>query len=89
MDVDMLVEIPAGSRNKYEMDHTTGRIRLDRTLATATAYPTDYGYIPDTVAEDGHPLNAMVLDVRCAITPAGRSPPPSVIGRSRCDFVDL
>ncbi len=63
----MLVEIPVGSRNKYEMDHTMGRIRLDRTLATATAtataYATDYGYIPDTVAEDGHPLNAMVLDV--------------------------
>lgn len=61
MDVDMIVEIPAGSRNKYEMDHTIGRIRLDRTLFTATAYPADYGYLPNTLAEDGDPLDAMVL----------------------------
>ncbi|GAA2580747.1 inorganic diphosphatase [Dactylosporangium fulvum] len=61
MDVDMIVEIPAGSRNKYEMDHEQGRIRLDRTLFTATAYPADYGYIPGTLAEDGDPIDAMVL----------------------------
>jgi inorganic pyrophosphatase len=61
MDVDMIVEIPAGSRNKYEMDHRAGRIRLDRTLFTATAYPADYGYIPDTLGEDGDPIDAMVL----------------------------
>jgi inorganic pyrophosphatase len=61
MQADMVVEIPAGSRNKYEMDHGRGRIRLDRTLFTATAYPADYGYIPDTLAEDGDPLDAMVL----------------------------
>ncbi|GAA2010235.1 inorganic diphosphatase [Nocardiopsis rhodophaea] len=56
----MVVEIPQGSRNKYEMDHERGRIRLDRTLFTATQYPADYGYIPDTLAEDGDPLDAMV-----------------------------
>ncbi|MEV8511656.1 inorganic diphosphatase [Dactylosporangium sp. NPDC051484] len=61
MNVDMVVEIPAGSRNKYEMDQEQGRIRLDRTLFTATAYPADYGYIPDTLAEDGDPIDAMVL----------------------------
>ncbi|GAB2751909.1 inorganic diphosphatase [Salinifilum aidingensis] len=61
MDLDMVVEIPEGSRNKYEMDHTLGRIRLDRTLFTATRYPADYGYFPGTVAEDGDPLDAMVL----------------------------
>lgn len=61
MDLDMVVEIPEGSRNKYEMDHTSGRIRLDRTLFTATQYPADYGYFPGTVAEDGDPLDAMVL----------------------------
>lgn len=61
MDVDMVVEIPAGSRNKYEMDHERGRIRLDRTLFTATAYPADYGYVLDTLAEDGDPIDAMVL----------------------------
>ncbi len=61
MDVDMVVEIPAGSRNKYEMDHRVGRIRLDRTLFTATAYPADYGYVAGTLAEDGDPLDALVL----------------------------
>jgi inorganic pyrophosphatase len=61
MEIDMIVEIPRGSRNKYEMDHRLGRIRLDRMLFTATRYPHDYGYIPDTCAEDGDPLDAMVL----------------------------
>ncbi|MDT4993340.1 MAG: inorganic pyrophosphatase, partial [Actinoplanes sp.] len=42
MDFDVLVEIPKGQRNKYEVDHKTGRIRLDRTLFTATQYPADY-----------------------------------------------
>ena len=57
----MIVEIPKGSRNKYEVDHDTGDIYLDRTLFTATRYPADYGFIPDTLAEDGDPLDAMVL----------------------------
>ncbi|MFA1551399.1 inorganic diphosphatase [Actinomadura chokoriensis] len=61
MEIEMVVEIPGGSRNKYEMDHGIGRIRLDRMLFTATRYPHDYGYIPDTCAEDGDPLDAMVL----------------------------
>jgi len=57
----MVVEIPAGSRNKYEMDHERGLIRLDRMLFTATRYPADYGYIDDTLAPDGEPLDALVL----------------------------
>jgi len=57
----MIVEIPKGSRNKYEVDHDTGDIYLDRTLFTATRYPADYGFIPDTLAEDGDPLDAMAL----------------------------
>ncbi|MFI0368975.1 inorganic diphosphatase [Actinomadura sp. 1N219] len=61
MDIEMVVEIPRGSRNKYEMDHRLGRIRLDRMLFTSTQYPADYGYIPDTLAEDGDPLDVMVL----------------------------
>jgi|SRR5579859_516537 len=61
MDVEVVVEIPQGSRNKYEMDHGTGRIRLDRMLFTATCYPLDYGFIPDTLAEDGDPLDALVM----------------------------
>ena len=57
----MVVEIPAGSRNKYEADHETGEIFLDRRLFTATRYPSDYGFFPDTLADDGDPLDALVL----------------------------
>lgn len=61
MLVDMVVEIPKGSRNKYEMDHDTGRIYLDRMLFTATRYPADYGFIPETYADDDDPLDALAL----------------------------
>ncbi len=61
MEIMVLVEVPMGSRNKYEMDHRLGRLRLDRTLFTATRYPADYGYVPRTLAEDGDPLDALVL----------------------------
>jgi inorganic pyrophosphatase len=60
-EIDVVVEIPRGSRNKYEYDHDTHVIRLDRRLFTATAYPADYGFIPDTLSEDGDPLDALVL----------------------------
>jgi len=59
--IDVIVEIPKGSRNKYEMDHRSGQIRLDRRLFSATVYPTDYGFVPDTLAEDDDPLDALVL----------------------------
>ncbi|MDO5698172.1 MAG: inorganic diphosphatase [Dermatophilus congolensis] len=61
MFFDVTVEIPKGQRNKYEVDHETGRIRLDRMLFTSTQYPSDYGYIEDTLGEDGDPLDALVL----------------------------
>ena len=61
MDVEVVIEIPKGQRNKYEMDHATGRIRLDRMLFTSTRYPSDYGFIEDTLADDGDPLDALVL----------------------------
>jgi inorganic pyrophosphatase len=61
MEFDVLIEIPRGSSNKYELDHETGRIRLDRTLFTATQYPADYGFVPDTLGEDGDPIDALVL----------------------------
>ncbi len=61
MEFDVLVEIPGGSRNKYEVDHETGRLRLDRMLFTATRYPRDYGYIENTLGQDGDPLDALVL----------------------------
>ena len=58
---DVTVEIPKGQRNKYELDHATGRIRLDRMLFTSTRYPADYGYIEQTLGQDGDPLDALVL----------------------------
>jgi inorganic pyrophosphatase len=61
VDVEVTVEIPKGQRNKYEMDHDSGRIRLDRMLFTSTRYPADYGFIEDTLADDGDPLDALVL----------------------------
>jgi len=61
MEFDVTIEIPKGERNKYEFDHHTGRIRLDRTLFTATQYPADYGFIEGTLGDDGDPLDAMVL----------------------------
>ena len=57
----MVVEIPKGSRNKYEIHHDTGEVWLDRTLFTATQYPADYGFVPRTLAEDGDPLDVLVL----------------------------
>ena len=61
MDFDVTIEIPKGQRNKYEVDHATGRIRLDRMLFTSTRYPHDYGFIEGTLGEDGDPLDALVL----------------------------
>ena len=59
--IDVVIEIPTGSRNKYEYDHETHMIRLDRRLFTATTYPADYGFVPDTLAGDGDPLDVLVL----------------------------
>ena len=59
--VEVVIEVPKGSRNKYEIDHSTGEIWLDRMLFTATRYPADYGFLPHTLAEDTDPLDAMVL----------------------------
>ena len=61
MDVDVIVEIAKGSRNKYEYDHEWNRIRLNRMLFSATGYPSDYGFVPDTPAEDRDPIDALVL----------------------------
>jgi len=57
----VVVEVPGGSRNKYETDPKTGELFLDRTLFTATRYPADYGYFPETLADDGDELDALVL----------------------------
>ncbi|MFC4222549.1 inorganic diphosphatase [Lysinibacter cavernae] len=58
---DAVVEIPKGSRNKYEIDHETGRVYLDRVLFTAFVYPTDYGYFENTLGLDGDPVDVLVL----------------------------
>jgi inorganic pyrophosphatase len=57
---DCIVEIPKGSRNKYEYDHVRDVIRLDRFLFSSVVYPTDYGFVPDTLSLDGDPLDVMV-----------------------------
>ena len=56
-----LVEIPKGSRNKYEFDPQLGRIVLDRTLWTSVVYPADYGFLIDTLGRDGDPVDALIL----------------------------
>ena len=61
MIFDVVIEIPAGSRNKYEIDHETGKIRLDRMLFTSTRYPYDYGFVKNTLSLDGDPLDALVM----------------------------
>ncbi|WP_182359066.1 inorganic diphosphatase [Tomitella gaofuii] len=61
MEFDVTIEIPKGQRNKYEVDHESGRVRLDRYLYTSTVYPADYGFIEDSLGEDGDPLDALVL----------------------------
>ncbi|MBI2955547.1 MAG: inorganic diphosphatase [Chloroflexi bacterium] len=58
---EVFVEIPRGSRNKYEYDETRGVIRLDRVLYSSVHYPTDYGFVPATLAEDGDHLDALVV----------------------------
>ena len=59
--VEALIEIPLNSRNKYEVDHVTGRIHLDRVLYSAMSYPTEYGIIENTLAPDGDPLDILVI----------------------------
>ncbi|MEI8127042.1 MAG: inorganic diphosphatase [Actinomycetota bacterium] len=56
-----IIEIPRGSQNKYELDHETGAIMLDRHLRVSMSYPAEYGFIPDTLAGDGDPLDVVVL----------------------------
>jgi inorganic pyrophosphatase len=59
--IEVVIEVPRGSRNKYEFDHGRHVLHLDRRLFSATVYPADYGFVPDTLAEDGDPLDALVL----------------------------
>ena len=58
---EVYIEIPKGSKVKYELDKETGLLRLDRVLYTSTVYPANYGFIPRTFADDGDPLDVLVL----------------------------
>ena len=60
-DFESLIEIPRGSKEKYELDKETGMLRLDRILYTSTVYPANYGFLPRTLADDGDPLDVLVL----------------------------
>jgi inorganic pyrophosphatase len=60
-DFPVIIEIPKGSKNKYELDKETGLLRLDRVLYSSVHYPADYGFIPRTYCDDGDPLDALVL----------------------------
>ena len=62
MELEVVIEIPKGSRNKYEADHDTGEIWLDRMLFTATVYPTDYGFFPRTLGEAEPPTLLRALE---------------------------
>ena len=59
--LNLIVEIPAGSCNKYEFSEDVGVMALDRVLHPSIRYPFDYGFVPNTLAEDGSPLDAMVI----------------------------
>jgi inorganic pyrophosphatase len=76
--LDCVVEIPKGSRNKYEYDPALGAIKLDRFISASVVYPTDYGYVPETLAPDGDPLDVLV----CVSEPTfpGCVVPAKVIG---------
>jgi inorganic pyrophosphatase len=59
--IEVVIEIPKGRRNKYEYDHANGGIRLDRVLFSSVHYPADYGFVPNTHAADGNPLDVLAL----------------------------
>lgn len=60
-DFEAFIEIPKGCKEKYELDKETGMLRLDRVLYTSTVYPANYGFLPRTLADDGDPLDVLVL----------------------------
>jgi inorganic pyrophosphatase len=77
-EINVIIEIQRGSRNKYEMDKESGMIILDRVNATMLGYPADYGYVPETLCEDGDPLDALVVIDESV--PAGLVVPSRAIG---------
>jgi len=63
----VVIEVPMGSKNKYELDKETGLLKLDRVLYSAVHYPANYGFIPRTFCEDGDPLDALVLSQEAVV----------------------
>lgn len=76
--VNLIIEIQKGGRNKYELDKATGKITLDRVNGTYFGYPTDYGYVPDTLCDDGDPLDGLLIIDESV--PAGIVVPVRAIG---------
>ena len=62
MKIDVIVEITKGSRNKYEINKETGRVKFDRVLRSSVAYPADYGMVPNTLCDDGDPLDVLIIN---------------------------
>lgn len=62
MTIEIIIEIVKGSRNKYELDKESGRIKLDRVLRSSVGYPADYGMLPGTMCDDGDPLDVLVIN---------------------------
>jgi inorganic pyrophosphatase len=83
-EVTAIIEIPQGSRNKYELDKASGLMRLDRVLYSAVHYPGDYGFIPRTLHEDRDPLDVLVL-IKEETSPAARS----TCDRSACSSCSI
>src|SRR6201993_2083115 len=78
-DFQALIEIPLGSNVKYELDKTTGLLRVDRIIHSAVFYPANYGFIPQTYADDNDPLDVLVLCQEPVQPPALIQAPPYVV----------
>ena len=77
-EINVFIEIPKGSFVKYEVDQKTGNLVVDRFISTAMGYPFNYGYLPNTKAKDGDPVDVMVISTYCV--QAGAILPSRVIG---------
>ncbi|MDI9497216.1 MAG: inorganic diphosphatase [Bacillota bacterium] len=84
-----VIEIPKGSKQKYEVDNETGLLRLDRILYTSTHYPQNYGFIPLTISDDGDPLDVLVLCSESLVSLCMvRCYPIGVIKMTDDDYID-
>jgi inorganic pyrophosphatase len=82
--INVIIEIPKGSKNKYELDKETGLIMLDRAMHTSQDYPFDYGFMPQSHWEDGDPLDVVVLTTY-ALAPGAYRSQRLAVAETRCD----